>query len=507
MKVFLSHSTKDKDFVQKLAAEIESANIEPWLCEIDVIPGDDFVAEIEKGLKESDLTVLVWSPDAARSAWTGEEWRSVLARQVEESRTRLLIVMLREAKLPELLRKRHFIDARSNPAAALRETIDWLKRLRDMRKFAESKAATILLDYEPADFVGREGYLEELYKALVEGRGKFLLWGEAGSGKSLLALKFAWRAQGAFDSVVFQHCGQRPAEQVGVEFAAKLGLDVKERPPEQAIQEAKAWLCQRKTLLVLDDIWNADIKNLIPGPPLPVGALSVLCTSRQRSFPWIEPSRRMEVKSFVDEEAESVFRIYLGEETTARHRDSLLSLAARVERLPIAVAVAAEMLSRQFGPLGEAARGIELVKLKNEIHDVPGLLQRAVESQPEREQGLLRAMAVCHPDGFWFPLAAEVAGLDEASAAESRDRLVTASLVRLLDSERQRFRLHALPREQLLKTAPLEDLQEKYTTALLELFEDWQPRWRQCLECLPEVVPSIQILWNEGSVYQTQQLA
>ena len=44
---------------------------------------------------------------------------------------------------------------------------------------------------------------------------KLLLWGEPGSGKSMLALKFAWRAQGAFDAVVFQHCGQRSATEIG----------------------------------------------------------------------------------------------------------------------------------------------------------------------------------------------------------------------------------------------------------------------------------------------------
>jgi TIR domain len=32
MKVFLSHSTKDKQFVQTLAAELEAEKIEPWLC-------------------------------------------------------------------------------------------------------------------------------------------------------------------------------------------------------------------------------------------------------------------------------------------------------------------------------------------------------------------------------------------------------------------------------------------------------------------------------------------
>ena len=32
MKVFLSHSTKDQQFVQTLAAELEAEQIEPWLA-------------------------------------------------------------------------------------------------------------------------------------------------------------------------------------------------------------------------------------------------------------------------------------------------------------------------------------------------------------------------------------------------------------------------------------------------------------------------------------------
>ena len=89
MKVFLSHSTKDKQFVQTLAAELEAEKIEPWLCEVDIELGDNFVAKIEEGLREADLTILFWSPEAARSDWTKLEWTSVIAREISESRTRL----------------------------------------------------------------------------------------------------------------------------------------------------------------------------------------------------------------------------------------------------------------------------------------------------------------------------------------------------------------------------------------------------------------------------------
>lgn len=100
--------------MQALARRLESESIEPWLCEVDVLVGDDFVEQIEKGLREAHLTVVIWSPDAAKSAWTGKEWRAVLAREVEESRTRLGLVLLRDAAIPELLRTKHRIDGRSD---------------------------------------------------------------------------------------------------------------------------------------------------------------------------------------------------------------------------------------------------------------------------------------------------------------------------------------------------------------------------------------------------------
>jgi hypothetical protein len=89
MKVFLSHSTKDKQFVQTLAAELKAEKIEPWLCEVDIEFGEIFVAKIEEGLRDADLTVVFWSPEAAPSDWTRLEWTSVIAREISESRTRL----------------------------------------------------------------------------------------------------------------------------------------------------------------------------------------------------------------------------------------------------------------------------------------------------------------------------------------------------------------------------------------------------------------------------------
>jgi hypothetical protein len=313
--------------------------------------------------------------------------------------------------------------------------------------------------------------------------------------KSTLALKFAWQTQDAFDAVVFQFCGQRPVAEIAAEIAAKLKLGVETKPPEEQIAAAKAWLAERWALLVLDDIWENDVKALEPGPPV-----SLLCTSRRHSLPWISQTHSLEVKSFSRGEAESIFRIYLGDETTEKHRDALLEFAERMERLAIAIVVGADMLRHELDPVPEAARGLRLESLHNEVHDVAALLRRAITARPEEQRRLLNAMAVCALDGFWFPLAVEIAGLTETEGRDARNRLVDASLLRMLDRDRQRFQLHALLWEELRNLAPLGELQAAHAAALQRLFADWERRRRECRECLPEVVPAVQHLWekNEG---------
>ena len=46
--------------------------------------------------------------------------------------------------------------------------------------------------------------------------------------------------------------------------------------------------CRAPALLVLDDIWESEVEALVPGPPV-----SMLCTSRRHTLPWISPAHSM----------------------------------------------------------------------------------------------------------------------------------------------------------------------------------------------------------------------
>ena len=296
MKVFLSHSTKDGEFVERLALVLEDNGFAPWRCEVDIDKGENFVVRINDGLAQSQIALLVWSPDAARSAWTKEEWTAALLQRVEGQKMRLGLIMLHEHAeypLPPLLRTTNFIDARWDQAGGIRD-ITWLKGRQSLQRLSGAKAPVYLPEYRPRkDFVGRSAYLAKLRDEFFPRARQVSSYGEPGSGKSTVALQFAWDAQKDLDAVIWQTCGQRPLDAITAELVERPPIDVKTLPPDQQRQPAKQWLCERQSLLVLDDVWSPEVVQLEPK-----GACSVLYTSRMQALPGLYGQQRDRVEDY-----------------------------------------------------------------------------------------------------------------------------------------------------------------------------------------------------------------
>lgn len=77
-QVFLSHSSDDGDFVDRLAGDLRGDGFNVWKAPESIQPGEPWVKAIERGLATSSHFVLVMSPAAARSRWVDFEMQTAI---------------------------------------------------------------------------------------------------------------------------------------------------------------------------------------------------------------------------------------------------------------------------------------------------------------------------------------------------------------------------------------------------------------------------------------------
>lgn len=62
-QVFISHSFSDEPWVQEFAAALRKRGLQVWEDQHSIRPGESLREEIEKGLRESSLIVILLTPE------------------------------------------------------------------------------------------------------------------------------------------------------------------------------------------------------------------------------------------------------------------------------------------------------------------------------------------------------------------------------------------------------------------------------------------------------------
>ncbi len=88
-QVFLSHSTVDARFAQRLADDLRAAGVPVWKAPESILDGEEWVAAIERGLTTSTHFLLLQSPAAVKSKWVKFEFNAALTL---EKRGKICIV-------------------------------------------------------------------------------------------------------------------------------------------------------------------------------------------------------------------------------------------------------------------------------------------------------------------------------------------------------------------------------------------------------------------------------
>jgi hypothetical protein len=268
-KVFPCYSQPDRELAQQLAAFLErGAGVEVLLEEGEMRPGGDLIAKVQEGLS-ADVTLVLLSPRAVPDRWILERWRAAFWEQAAEVGTPVAVLLCEDCKFPELLRRKLFFDLRAHRLDAFRSIKRWLLSLWPVPHQAPFAAAR-----QPS-FVGRAAELEMLRTVLADAPGMAVVANASpGSGKTALALEFAYRHREDFDAVFWLTCGARTAAALAGDLAAQLGVPL-DRDLESNLNQIRQLSARHRCLLVLDDAVERTAAMLAPR-----GRTSVLLTTR-----------------------------------------------------------------------------------------------------------------------------------------------------------------------------------------------------------------------------------
>jgi hypothetical protein len=97
-RVFLSHSSRDKEFVRELHRRLERDGVDCFFDTESIGWGENWVRALERALDECEQIVFVFSPEFCNSEWVELERTSSLAEDPSGLKRKVRPLLLRDCR-------------------------------------------------------------------------------------------------------------------------------------------------------------------------------------------------------------------------------------------------------------------------------------------------------------------------------------------------------------------------------------------------------------------------
>jgi hypothetical protein len=125
-RVFVSHSSADKSFVEELAMALRHFRFDVWYDDWEIAVGDSIVGKVFAGLDQSDALLVVLSRASVTSRWVKEELNVAVMRRLSANDIRILPLLVETCDVPTPLKHLHYADFRKNVPSAMSRLLDSL---------------------------------------------------------------------------------------------------------------------------------------------------------------------------------------------------------------------------------------------------------------------------------------------------------------------------------------------------------------------------------------------
>ncbi|MCG8599249.1 MAG: TIR domain-containing protein [Verrucomicrobiales bacterium] len=127
-KVFVSHSSIDKEFANKLTSDLKNEGVPVWFDTREIGLGASIVEEINQGLSEVGYLLLLHSRHSAESQWVREELFAALHLQITGGGVTVVVGKLDDTELIPMLKSRIYVDFTGDYQTALTQLATFFKK-------------------------------------------------------------------------------------------------------------------------------------------------------------------------------------------------------------------------------------------------------------------------------------------------------------------------------------------------------------------------------------------
>jgi hypothetical protein len=113
LRVFLAHASEDKTAVRELYKRLRGVNVDPWLDEVNLLPGQKWRTEILTAIRTTDAFVACFSSVAlSKVGYVNREFKEAfeVADEQPEGKIFLIPLRLQQIELPERFREIQWVD-------------------------------------------------------------------------------------------------------------------------------------------------------------------------------------------------------------------------------------------------------------------------------------------------------------------------------------------------------------------------------------------------------------
>src|ERR1022692_4474081 len=369
---FVSRTGADAAWAQWIAWQLEANDYRVVIQDWDFGPGVNFVHKMQQASTDAERTIAVLSPRYFQSSFTEAEWTASFYRDATGEEGRLLPIRIESFTPPGMFGPLNCLDLFDlDPDAARQCLLNWIGRAGKQRvkpgqepvfpgPLKTRKSGTKLEPNFPGrmppnfrlpernrNFTGREALLDEVRNQLAGGRAAALTsatrqvatHGLGGTGKSQLAIEYAWRWASDYSRIIWLRA--EPPQTLGADFdalAEDLGLFNGKEPTEQAavIEAVRKHLEKNPGWLLIFD--NATGPQAVEHAVPRVGG-QVIFTSRYTA--WGKHAEPLRVDVWRPEEAEQFLLKRVGARGEAPERRAAAQLGEELGYLPLALEHAA----------------------------------------------------------------------------------------------------------------------------------------------------------------------